>query len=338
MTRPSVSVIVPIFNVEKYLAECLDSLLAQSLEDIEIIAVNDCSTDGSRAVLEQYVAHPRIQIIDRAVNGGPSAARNTGLAAARGEYVAFPDPDDFVAPQMYAALYSTSQELDVDIVACGFQRVDDDGTVLNDHAAPFAPGPVIDADAMRDLLHRAHQLRFIWFVWRSIYRREMLVQGDISFDEQQRYAEDSTFNLNAFRHADGVAAVADLFYSYRANPASITLEVGNPYIRTSLQRQHRVKLEFYAREGFDQSAIDDLAEHVVVSQLPRMLWDASHGSRRERTARFREILALPMMRESLAATPLVRRDLPCGLQLTAALGKVRQPALLALAFPHTSNR
>lgn len=99
--KPKISIIVPIYNVENYLGRCLDSILAQEYEDFEIIAINDGSTDNSLTILQEYAEKDnRISIIDK-INNGVSSARNVGLSQARGEYIGFVDPDDWIEPQMY---------------------------------------------------------------------------------------------------------------------------------------------------------------------------------------------------------------------------------------------
>ena len=112
-----VSVIIPVYNVEKYLAECLDSVINQTLKDIEIICVDDCSTDGSPTILEEYKnREPRITVITHERNRGLGAARNTGMEAASGQYVWFVDSDDWIAPQACQLLYDTAKTNDVDVL------------------------------------------------------------------------------------------------------------------------------------------------------------------------------------------------------------------------------
>ena len=123
---PSVSVIIPVYNVAKYLRQCLDSLVGQTLRDIEIICVDDGSTDGSGAILDEYAAKDaRVRVI-RQENAGAGAARNTGLDAARGEYLFFCDPDDWCKKGMLKAMYSRAKSTDADVVIAG--RLFFDGT------------------------------------------------------------------------------------------------------------------------------------------------------------------------------------------------------------------
>lgn len=119
--EPKLSVIVPIYKVEKYLRQCVDSILAQSLSDIEIILVDDGSPDGCPQIIDEYAARDSRVVAVHQNNGGRSSARNAGLNLARGEYIGFVDSDDWVDSQMYEKLYSAAQNNDADIAACGIQ-------------------------------------------------------------------------------------------------------------------------------------------------------------------------------------------------------------------------
>ena len=115
---PKVSVIVPVYNAEKYLSECVDSILAQTLRDIEVLLVDDGSTDGSPVLCDNYAKKdPRIKVIHKA-NGGVSSARNMGLSIASGDYFAFVDSDDIIDKNSYFKLYQVAQTYNVPLVIC----------------------------------------------------------------------------------------------------------------------------------------------------------------------------------------------------------------------------
>ena len=133
MSSPLISVVVPIYNVEHYLERCLDSIISQTYTNLEIILVDDGSTDRSGAIADAYAAKDsRVKVIHQK-NGGLSIARNTGIEACRGEYLLFIDSDDYIAPNMCECLLSHLTEADADIAIGGFYRVDSHGT------AEFAP-------------------------------------------------------------------------------------------------------------------------------------------------------------------------------------------------------
>ena len=119
---PIISIIVPIYNVDKYLSRCIDSILNQTFKKFELILVNDGSTDNSGVVCEEYANKDnRIKVIHKS-NGGVSSARNSGLHAAKGEYIGFVDPDDYIDESMYGKLYGLCIENDSDIAICKFSR------------------------------------------------------------------------------------------------------------------------------------------------------------------------------------------------------------------------
>jgi glycosyltransferase involved in cell wall biosynthesis len=128
--QPKISVVIPIYNVQNYLRKCVDSVLAQDLKDIEIILVDDGATDASGQMLEEHYAHhPQIKIIHQK-NGGLSDARNAGLAIAQGDYLAFVDGDDYIAPHMMGLMHALATKHQADIVICDLQRVDECGKLI----------------------------------------------------------------------------------------------------------------------------------------------------------------------------------------------------------------
>ena len=123
--NPQISVIVPIYNVEKYLAKCIDSIINQTLTNIEIILVNDGSTDNSRKIIDKYdKKDSRIKVIHKK-NGGQGSARNAGLDIAKGEYIGFVDSDDWIDSNMYENLYNAAISNNADIVVCNRKVFDE---------------------------------------------------------------------------------------------------------------------------------------------------------------------------------------------------------------------
>ena len=129
---PKVSVIVPAYNTKRYLSDCLDSLLAQTLppEDLEILVVDDGSTDGTGELADRYAAEHRNLRVIHQPNAGSSAARNTGINEAQGDWLGFVDSDDTVSPGMYEAMLEAAERLDVPMVQTGRDERAEDGTVL----------------------------------------------------------------------------------------------------------------------------------------------------------------------------------------------------------------
>lgn len=228
MNKPLVSVIVPMYNVEKYLPCCLDSLLNQSLDDMEIVCVDDGSPDGSGKIAEEYaLRHSNIKVIHRP-NGGLGAARNTGMENASGIYIGFMDSDDWAESDMYELLYQAAIESNADIVVGG-HRDSSEQRVLCEKKHPLAGCTMrgrgqIDPVRVR-LYGHAEDDRltesFPMAVWASIYRREMVVKNRLQF--KPVLSEDTIFNIYAYRCADVIAFTGVTGYRYRKEgQASIT--------------------------------------------------------------------------------------------------------------------
>lgn len=271
LTPPVVSVVIPVHNGEQYLRECLDSVLAQTLDRLEVIVVDDASTDGTAAILQRYLSgEPRLRVITRWASTGVSGARNAGLAQASGRYVAFVDADDVVSVSMYEDLVRLAESMSAEVVSCGIRVVDHEGRTLSEDPYPLPPGVRIDHGEMRKHLHQAFATRIVWFPFRSVYSRQLLVSRSLRFDEGIRKGEDSLFNLQALHWADGCAAVSASHYAYRKHPGSATAKaLANE--SDNLVRLGRQVVAFYDANGYRSSAHDDFYRQVLRSDLPTAL-------------------------------------------------------------------
>lgn len=179
MSTPLLSLVIPVYNVAPWLPTCLDSLLAQTRPIDEIIVVDDGSTDDCPAILASYATRlPQMRVI-RQENGGLSAARNTGIKHAQGEYLAFLDSDDFVAPQMYERLLAIAQADDLDLVLSNafahFEGREPDRLIYPDVAAS---GVISGGEWLKQ---RLQQDRLMHMVWMHLYRRSFLLEHGFSF-------------------------------------------------------------------------------------------------------------------------------------------------------------
>ena len=205
------SIVVPVYNVELYLEQCLESLRTQDYSDYEVICVNDGSTDSSRKILTAWETRmPQMRVIDRA-NGGLSAARNTGLQAATGDYVVFVDSDDWVEPMMLARLAEESDGEDMICFAC---RKSDSGAT--DTLIPE------QTDGWSYYNRHALEHRKVPFVcvWQRCYRRSFLIENNLCFREGILH-EDNEFTPRACLKAKKVTVIPDVLYNYRVRPGSI---------------------------------------------------------------------------------------------------------------------
>ena len=141
MSGSLISLIIPVYNVQDYLEECLDSVLLQDYENFEVVAVNDGSTDNSREILENYERRDsRIRVIDQR-NKGLAGARNTGVAAVCGDYIAFVDSDDYVTPKYLSAMAANAITHDTDVSICG-RAIDSNGSCVHHVRSGFSGRPL----------------------------------------------------------------------------------------------------------------------------------------------------------------------------------------------------
>ncbi|MDR1449254.1 MAG: glycosyltransferase family 2 protein [Propionibacteriaceae bacterium] len=215
---PRISVIVPVYNVEEYLPLCLDSIRQQSLADLEILCVNDGSTDRGPAILAAAAAvDPRITVIDQP-NGGLSAARNAGLRAASAPIVMFVDSDDFLDKRACAT------------VAAAFDRHDPDIVTFGSHCHPASAAyPWLSQTlSPRDAVYNRFSPKLLFkensrpFVWRSAFSSDFLRRTGLEFDEHLRFGEDQVFHFLSYPAARRTVLLSDKLYYYRvARPESL---------------------------------------------------------------------------------------------------------------------
>ena len=206
---------MPIYNSEKFLRSCLDSIVNQTYRDLEIILIDDGSTDGSGSVCDEYAEKDeRIKVVHKA-NAGQSAARNDGLSLASGDYIGFVDSDDAVSPQMFE--YMASAVAGKDIAICGYNNVGED-TVIS--ASPKNADPLEIEELEMDELWNEVVGKLNNAVWNKLFKREAL--DGLSFDTQMRHGEDFIFNIEALTRCSSGVSVKNKLYYYVQHSGSIT--------------------------------------------------------------------------------------------------------------------
>ena len=233
MRTPLVSVIVPVYKVEKYLARCVDSILGQTEKDLQIILVDDGSPDRCPQICDAYAEKDsRIQVIHKK-NGGLASARNAGMRAATGVYLLFVDSDDWISPETLEELTAVAEKHQVDFVRFrpmhagwpGFEdgSLCDFGTEKGIREGIYRKADIVGQIYPRLFATPQLTLGVIVAAWRSLYRRSFMVDNGLFFDEEVRYSEDTIFSAkvvmatNSFYYLDG-----GRYYHYFYNPNSIT--------------------------------------------------------------------------------------------------------------------
>ncbi len=221
INSPDISVIVPIYNVEKYLPRCIDSIINQTHKNIEIILVDDGSPDRSGEIADEYAKKDeRIKVIHQE-NRWLGGARNSGLRIANGKYVLFVDSDDYVRLNMCERLLRVVNHNDVDIVMFGETIIDGDS--LSDcYYSNIDFNTIFRGDEARDILFSgvisSHSLNSSGT---KLYKRTMLIENNIFFDEEIRYAEDYDFCLRLFPHIDSFINIHESLVFYELHSGSI---------------------------------------------------------------------------------------------------------------------
>lgn len=246
-----ISIIIPVYNVERYLSQCLDSVLNQSYDgDYEVICVDDGSTDGSPAILEEYAGKSdKIKII-RQENRGLGGARNMGLRAARGRYVWFVDSDDWIEQEALATLAKSIG--DEDIVCFNGRRYFEDGTVEIPDSG-IEEGNLTGWEYYGRYALSKRNFHFVCVVLR-IYRREFLL-ADSLFFEEGIYHEDNLFTPIVCYYAASVRVIPDILYVYRIRQGSITQSFTDKRIFDTIKVANRLAEFFIPKTDIDKSVV-----------------------------------------------------------------------------------
>jgi glycosyltransferase involved in cell wall biosynthesis len=215
------SIIIPFFNVEKYIAECLDSVYDQDIpeSEYEVICVNDCSPDNSRQIVLDYQnKHTNLILLEHGTNKMLGAARNTGLRAARGEYVWFVDSDDYIEKNVFAKLLEISVISNLDILQFNCQRVTDEG---EKSLFQFFP---VNTQIISGINYILSDVTPYWerivTAWSKLFNREFLINNNLFFPEGV-YFEDNVHTMNSLLSCKRFKYVTDCMYFYRMNDSSI---------------------------------------------------------------------------------------------------------------------
>jgi glycosyltransferase involved in cell wall biosynthesis len=257
--KPKVSVVVPVYNVEKFLNRCVDSLLNQSHMNLEIILVNDASTDRSGDICDNYKnKHNNVVVIHREFSGGSaSMARNTGLKLASGKYITFVDSDDWVHPQMIASLLGALQENDVKVAECDL--LETSKYFIKPIADNLENKTIVETrmDAFKRVINNQ---RFSVCV--RLYELELV--KDFSFPENV-ISEDVFFTLEVFKQIDKLVRIDESLYYYYITPNSITRKSYSLKYFDSLNSG--LHLQKYVRENEEDPELLEITQRHILKKL-----------------------------------------------------------------------
>lgn len=223
--NPFLSVIIPVYNTEKYLSNCLDSILAQDFTDYELILVDDGSTDASSAICDRYAAdYPQIHCLHQP-NGGHTCARQNGLRVSRGEYITFVDSDDWIAPVMYSRMCGAAMTTRADIVHCNMTAVMPHKEELR--GVPF-PAGLYDKAQLEEAVYPRMIYTGIFFKFgiapglvNKLFRRSLLEKYLFQIPHDIIVGEDGPVTYSCMLAASSVYFCDESYYYYRSNPGSL---------------------------------------------------------------------------------------------------------------------
>lgn len=221
-----ISVIIPIYNVATYLGRCLDSVINQTYQDLEIILVNDGSTDSSGLICDEYSKKdPRIIVIHQ-VNKGPSEARNKGLDIAKGEYIGFIDPDDVISIKYFEILYKTLVKSDSDMILCNFKHfsfiheINKDTSLLNNCKQYNG------YNFIKDFTYQKDTVRYV-VLWNKLYKKYLW--NNLRFPVDVKICEDEYVWYKCMYRANRICEIDQILYFYFKRANSTTNKVYEPF-------------------------------------------------------------------------------------------------------------
>ena len=237
MNGPVVSIIVPVYNVKDYLPHCVDSILAQTLQDWELLLVDDGSTDGSGEICDTYARRDeRIYVIHQE-NAGVSMARNKGMSIAKGIYIGFVDADDWIEPEMFQTMWHTAECQHCSIVMCDAVTVYSDGRTEADTIVQLPQSGILSKGNLTPALLR----EMAGSVCRCLYKTDLLRAFEIVFPQGIKFSEDRVFNILCFGYTERIAYRKAVFYNRYFNVESTVHRFHEDYFEACLAAAERIR-------------------------------------------------------------------------------------------------
>lgn len=317
MEKPMITIIVPVYNVEKYLVDCLESIVNQSGSDFEVILVNDGSTDRSGEICDQYAEKYSFLRVIHQNNKGLSGARNSGYLVAQGEWISFVDSDDIISADYLISVRSLLQE-DVDIIVVGYQKVKEEitfaecGSVSSREKAVTSPLILSKQEisaCQLTLISKYYKCkiddRIVYpaVAWGKFYKHSLIKENGLLFQEGLLVAEDTLYNVWAFEYAKKILVIEKKLYFYRQRSASLI----NQY-RRNIFEQSTVFMDYlhvFVEQNYPASTLfkEALDYRIVITLLYSILRDFCHPQNNEnykvRKESFLQVRSLPAVDSAL---------------------------------------
>lgn len=321
---PKVSVIVPVYNVEKYVDKCLRSLVNQTMNDYELIIINDGSTDESEKIIEKYIsAYPNLIKHIKQENQGLSDARNNGLKLINSDYVMFIDSDDYVCNDMLEKMYNKITKENCDFVICGNNVVKENGEIISS----TYPNNYCDLDFITQMLLGN------LCAWNKIIKKEIIEDEDLLFRSRVWY-EDIDFSFKLFMKAKKMCFLEENLYNYLLRDGSIMnsknlsrnlelLEAFDEIIRYA--KKYNTYEKYY-------NEIEFLAiNHIYISCMVRVLCD-SNANKKEKKILLDKLLKYMEIHFPYKSKNMYIKYLPCNRKIIYYLMKLKMYEIIKIIF------
>ncbi|MDR3137178.1 MAG: glycosyltransferase [Coriobacteriales bacterium] len=261
MSQPRISILIPVYNVERYLRQCLDSVVAQTLRDIEIICINDGSRDGSLAIMQEFAQRDsRIRIIDKA-NGGYGQAMNRGLDAACGEFVGIVESDDYVDPETFQTMYEAARRNDAEVVKCEFYLTWTTPRLREKRVSYMDGYP----QRTNTIVNPASDYQIMWpqpAIWSAIYRLQLLREHHIRFLETPGASfQDTSFGYKVWAVATRVFLLDRAFVHYRQDNSASSINATTKI--NAVEQEFDEYFNFLSRYPHKQKYLIPIMQNIV---------------------------------------------------------------------------
>ena len=272
--RPFISVVMPVYNAEKYLVSSIESVLNQSFHDLELILVNDCSTDGSSAICKDYLCRDaRVKYIELTKNVGAGNTRNAGVETARGVYLAFIDADDTIELDLYQKAVDASCDGSLDLIVWGATECyyGKNGCLSSKNAIQGTPCVLNEDSQIARMALELEQKTLLGYQWNKLYKREIVENEHIRFEKSVLY-EDFFFSLSVLNHVNSMAVIESAGYYYNKRfEGSITNKYVLEYFELSRRRVNSMYCFCKKREigGEASNVLGNIYLRYILSGLMR---------------------------------------------------------------------
>lgn len=330
MDKIDVSVIVPVYNCEKYISRCIDSILNQENISLEIIIIDDGSKDGSLNVCKKYEQTYKNIYVIASENNGPAAARNKGIVAARGKYLTFVDSDDYISQGMYSKMFSLACKGSADVVICGFMKTSIDNNSVSYLSKLLEPNKVYKDKEIINVILKSYYNGIdivIPSLCNKLYRTKILKENKLLIDENYVRAEDYWFNFEVFKLVKSVVYVNEPYYNYRNNENSVMHTYRENQFEQSTKTHERL-LEYNKTFKFEIDKNKFYKSYLYETAIIIKNIHGMHLSKKEKYIRLKSIVENNTYQDAINYTAC----LPKHIQLLSKIAKFKSIMLLDMFY------